>query len=69
MKKSIAELAKFVGSLLVSAFFWLLVFSVGGAALIAVGVGMQFGVGLGCTAGGVLAVLYSAVVLKGMSDG
>ncbi|ULR87185.1 hypothetical protein [Comamonas sp. B21-038] len=69
MKQSIAKLANFLGSLLVSAFFWLLVFSVGGAALIAVGVGMQFGVGLGCAAGGVLAVLYSAVVLKGMSDG
>lgn len=80
MKQSIAKLNKAVSVLLYwvfgkavgllgSAFFWLLVLAVGGASLIAVGVGAQFGVGFGLMAGGVLAVAYGAVVLRGMSDG
>ena len=52
-----------------SAAFWALSLLVLGAAAIATGTGLLFGLGAGMLAGGAIAVIYGAVVLQGMKNG
>lgn len=65
----IPDLLKPMRAALSSAAFWALSLLVLGAAAIAVGTGMLFGVGAGFLAGGAIAVTYGAVVLQGMKNG
>lgn len=52
-----------------TAVFWALVLLLGGAATIAVGVGLEFGVSFGLIAGGAFAVAYGAYLVRGLTNG
>ena len=51
---------------LLDAVFWYLVLAVGGPLLIALGIGLQFGIGFAAIALGVLMVVGSEIVRNGM---
>jgi len=52
-----------------SAWLWVVVFAVGGAAALAVGVAIEFGAGFGLMAAGVIGMFYGAATLRGMRNG
>jgi hypothetical protein len=65
MKPTLALL----GTVLISAYFWYAMLATIGAFAVACGVSLQFGVGYGLIAFGVLCVLGSEVVRGGMIRG
>lgn len=59
----------FTRSVLAAALFWLIAFGLGGAALVSVGVAMQFGLGYSLVAAGLFCVFYAGLILRGMTSG
>lgn len=52
-----------------SAWLWVVVFALGGAAAFSVGVAIQFGNGFGLMAAGVIGMVYGAATIRGVRDG
>jgi hypothetical protein len=51
---------------LVSALLWCVLTALGGAVLLVVGIGLMAGIGSACLAAGVLCLLASSVILRGL---